>query len=223
MARSSLAAAAWPRSSLAAAAVGALCGACACLIIQRLRRRRSRHSFDPSLKQRLLAARRRDFSPALSVSYSNRDPLLIVRGRGATLIDESGRRFLDTRNNVAHVGHACPAVAAAVCAQVAELNTNTRYLHPNVCALARRLLETFPPPLSDGVVFFVNSGSEANDLALRLARCATGRDRTLVVQHAYHGHTVGALAISPYKVPRVRAVCPSHAPARHGVYRASAR
>ena len=79
------------------------------------------------------------------------------------------------------------------------LNTNTRYLHMNVCALARKLLDTMPAPLKDGVVFFVNSGSEANDLALRLARVATGNERCVVVEHAYHGHTVGALGLSPYK------------------------
>eukprot|EP00966_Prymnesium_polylepis_P277739 6416801-Prymnesium_polylepis.1 len=81
------------------------------------------------------------------------------------------------------------------------LNTNTRYLHMNVCALARRLLSTFPPPLSDGVVFFVNSGSEANDLALRLAKKKAGAassGRVLVVDHAYHGHTSAVIGISPY-------------------------
>ena len=92
-------------------------------------------------------------------------------------------------------------VAAAVAAQAAALNTNTRYLHPHVCALARRLLDTMPAPLRDGVVFFVNSGSEANDLALRLARAANtrGAERVLVVDHAYHGHTVAVLGLSPYK------------------------
>eukprot|EP00967_Tisochrysis_lutea_P078834 scaffold107498_cov33-Tisochrysis_lutea.AAC.2 len=117
------------------------------------------------------------------------------------LYDENGREFLDTRNNVAHIGHCHPAVVNAVSSQVSMLNTNTRYLHPTVCELARRLLATFPSPLSDGVVFFVNSGSEANDLALRLARAAnSGRsDRTIVVDHAYHGHTISALALSPYK------------------------
>jgi len=153
------------------------------------------------LKARLLEARRRDFCPAQSVSYVNTDPLLVVEGRGARLIDERGRSFLDTRNNVAHVGHAHPAVAAAVAAQVSTLNTNTRYLHPTVCELARRLLETMPAPLRDGVVFFVNSGSEANDLALRLARAANtrGASRCLVVEHAYHGHTSAVIGLSPYK------------------------
>ena len=152
-----------------------------------------------ALKARLLAMRRRDFCPAQSISYANTDPLLVVEGTGATLTDESGRRFLDTRNNVCHVGHAHPAVAAAVAQQVAVLNTNTRYLHMNVCGLARKLLDTMPAPLRDGVVFFVNSGSEANDLAVRLARTATGHERCVVVDHAYHGHTITALGLSPYK------------------------
>jgi 4-aminobutyrate aminotransferase-like enzyme len=152
-------------------------------------------------KAELLESRRRDFCPAQSVSYANSDPLLIVEGRGAMLYDERGRGFLDTRNNVAHIGHCHPAVAQAVAAQVSVLNTNTRYLHPTVCELARRLLATFPPPLRDGVVFFVNSGSEANDLALRLARAANASrtHQTIVVEHAYHGHTIASLGLSPYK------------------------
>jgi len=168
------------------------------------RRRRGRlaaHRAAQGRKAELLESRRRDFCAAQSVSYANSDPLLVIEGRGAMLYDESGRGFLDTRNNVAHIGHCHPAVAQAVAAQVGVLNTNMRYLHPTVCELARRLLSTFPPPLRDGVVFFVNSGSEANDLALRLARAANAKraDRTIVVEHAYHGHTIAALGISPYK------------------------
>ena len=162
-----------------------------------LRRRRSRWSH--LNKKHILASRRRDFCSAQSVSYANTDPLLIVEGRGCTLVDEAGREFLDTRNNVAHVGHAHPVVAAAVASQVATLNTNTRYLHPNVTLLARRLLDTMPPPLRDGVAFFVNSGSEANDLALRLSRARTSARRVLVVDHAYHGHTCEVIGLSPYK------------------------
>ena len=166
-------------------------------VCRRLRRRWL--GVGAALKAKVLAERQRDFCPAQSISYANTDPLLVVEGRGARLVDEAGRVFLDTRNNVAHVGHAHPAVAKAVAEQAMMLNTNTRYLHMNVCALARRLLDTMPAPLRDGVVFFVNSGSEANDLALRLARAATGHERVLVVDHAYHGHTVAALGLSPYK------------------------
>ena len=167
------------RRTLGAAFAGAALALAGRALVARLLRWRRRLQLPP--KHVLLAARRRHFCPAQSISYANTDPLLIVEGRGARLIDEAGRSFLDTRNNVAHVGHAHPRVAAAVSEQVAQLNTNTRYLHPNVCALARRLLDTMPAPLRDGVVFFVNSGSEANDLALRLARAANqrGADRCL--------------------------------------------
>ena len=167
-------------------------------LVAAIRKRASLRRLD---KAAILAARHRDFCPAQTISYANTDPLLIVAGSGATLTDESGRRFLDTRNNVAHVGHSHPAVAAAVGAQATQLNTNTRYLHPNVCALARRLLDTMPEPLRDGVVFFVNSGSEANDLALRLAKAynAKGSEHCIVVDHAYHGHTNAVIGLSPYK------------------------
>ena len=115
------------------------------------------------------------------------------------LVDETGAEYLDTRNNVCHVGHCHPAVVKAVCEQVAKVNSNTRYLHPTHVELARRLLATMPDELASGAVFFVNSGSEANDLALRLARSHTGARHTLVVERAYHGHTVEVMGISPYK------------------------
>ena len=80
---------------------------------------------------------------------------------------------------------------------MAELNTNTRYLHGSVIDYARRLAATLPDPL--GVCFFVNSGSEANDLALRLAAAHTGREDMIVLEHAYHGHLRSTIALSPYK------------------------
>ena len=117
-----------------------------------------------------LALRKRFLAPSQKMHYdgSEAGPLHLTRGRGAYLYDTDGAAHLDCVNNVAHVGHCQPDVAAAVAAQVAELNTNTRYLHPNVCALARRLLDTMPSPLSDGVVFFVNSGSEARGRTLAI-------------------------------------------------------
>jgi ethanolamine-phosphate phospho-lyase len=123
-----------------------------------------------------------------------------MQGRGARLWDERGVSYLDTRNNVAHVGHCHPVVVRAVQEQVAQLNTNTRYLHPTVTRLARALVDDgwLPPPLTR--VFFVNSGSEANDLALRLARAHSGGSvNTITIDHAYHGHTLGTLEVSPYK------------------------
>jgi 4-aminobutyrate aminotransferase-like enzyme len=151
---------------------------------------------EPPLPPSEIARRRRALmSPALSLSY--REPLHIVRGEGAHLVDASGRRWLDLVNNVAHVGHAHPRVVAAAAEQDRVLNTNTRYLHEAVVEYARRLTETLPDPLS--VCFFVNSGSEANDLALRLAYTHTRARDVLVLDHAYHGHLVSLIDVSPYK------------------------
>eukprot|EP00536_Pseudo-nitzschia_multiseries_P013822 jgi/Psemu1/320538/estExt_fgenesh1_pm.C_6180004 len=133
----------------------------------------------------------------LNISYANSGGLMMMQGKGSKMMDETGRSYLDTRNNVCHVGHCHPRVVEAVSRQLATLNTNTRYLHPNVCALAEKLCDKCPEPLE--VVVFVNSGSEANDLALRLARAYTRSKNTIVVDGAYHGHTLGVLEVSPYK------------------------
>ena len=180
--------------------LAALGGAAAALALQRLRRkwlalpyawRRSATRtelmrwilFDAAPEwattERMHALRRAVACPAQSVSYANADPLLIVGGQGARLVDVRGRRFLDTRNNVAHVGHAHPRVTRAVAAAMTAPCTNTRYLHPNHAALCKRLLETMPAPLDRGHVFLVNSGSEANDLALRLCRAWARRARSI--------------------------------------------
>jgi len=139
--------------------------------------------------------RRRRLGPSLSLSY--RAPLSIARGFGTALYDETGREFLDMVNNVAHVGHGHPRVVAAGRRQMAILNTNTRYLHPSIVRYAERLAETLPDPLS--VCFFVCSGSEANELALRMARARTGGRGIVVVGGAYHGNTQGLVEVSPYK------------------------
>ena len=112
----------------------------------------------PVPKGRVYQLRKKHFSKAQSISYENTDPLLIVRGERQYLYDEAGHQYLDTRNNVGHVGHSNKRVAAAVAAQVAVLNTNTRYLHQNISLLAEKLAATLPDPLE--VCFFVNSGSE---------------------------------------------------------------
>ena len=143
----------------------------------------------------LLHARRQLLSPTLSHAYQH--PLKIVRGDMAYLIAEDGRRYLDMVNNVCHVGHANPRVVAAGSRQMAELNTNTRYLHDTIVTYSERLLATLPGHLE--VVFLVNSGSEANDLAMRLARNYTGRHDLAVLEHAYHGHLSSLIDISPYK------------------------
>jgi 4-aminobutyrate aminotransferase-like enzyme len=146
-------------------------------------------------RERLRTERRRRLGPNLSLSY--REPLAIVRGWGASLYDEDGRIYLDMVNNVAHVGHGHPRVVRAAARQMAVLNTNTRYLHPSIVRYAERLAATLPEPLS--VCFFVCSGSEANELALRLARAATGGRDVVVLDGAYHGNTQALVDVSPYK------------------------
>ena len=152
---------------------------------------------DPSVRRAadLLAARRRLLGPSLSISYS--EPLHIIRGRRQRLYDAGGRSYLDCVNNVAHVGHCHPRVVEAVARQEALLNTNTRYLHENLVDYIERLAATLPAPLS--VIYLVCSGSEANELALRLARTHTGRDGVMVVETAYHGNTNAMVDLSPYK------------------------
>jgi 4-aminobutyrate aminotransferase-like enzyme/Ser/Thr protein kinase RdoA (MazF antagonist) len=142
-----------------------------------------------------LAARRALLGKNLSISYQH--PLKIVRGWRQYLYDETGRAYLDVYNNVPLVGHSHPRVVTAAQEQLALLNTNTRYLHDNVNRYAERLTRLLPEPLR--VCFFVNSGSEANELALRLARAHTGREDVIVLEHAYHGHTNTLIDISPYK------------------------
>jgi 4-aminobutyrate aminotransferase-like enzyme/Ser/Thr protein kinase RdoA (MazF antagonist) len=142
-----------------------------------------------------LAARRALLGKSLSVSYQR--PLKIVRGWMQYLYDDTGRAYLDVYNNVPLVGHSHPRVVRAAQEQLALLNTNTRYLHDNVNRYAERLTRLLPEPLR--VCFFVNSGSEANELALRLARAHTRREDIIVLEHAYHGHTNTLIDISPYK------------------------
>ncbi|MBV9623627.1 MAG: aminotransferase class III-fold pyridoxal phosphate-dependent enzyme [Acidobacteria bacterium] len=132
-----------------------------------------------------------------SERLSYRTPLKIVRGWMQYLYDENGRAYLDAYNNVPLVGHSHPAVIRAVQEQIALLNTNTRYLHDNILRYAKRLTQLLPEPLR--VCYFVNSGSEANELALRLARTHTGHNDVIVLEHAYHGHTTTLTECSPYK------------------------
>jgi len=154
---------------------------------------RGSRPIDP--QERLEAIRRSRLGPSLSLSYA--DPLHIVRGAGAYLFDARGRRYLDAVNNVAHVGHGDPRVVAAAARQMAVLNTNTRYLHEEVLTYADRLAATLPAPLH--VVFLVNSGSEANELAIRLVRAATGAFDLICLDHGYHGNTSTLIDVSPYK------------------------
>lgn len=145
--------------------------------------------------QETLRVRKEKMGRNLSIGY--RKPLKIVRGWQQYLFDETGQRYLDAYNNVPHVGHAHPHVVAAAERQMRVLNTNTRYLHDNLNRYAERLTATMPDPLN--VCFFVNSASEANELALRLARAYTGERDLIVLEGAYHGHTTSLIDISPYK------------------------
>jgi len=150
----------------------------------------------PSRAGDQLRARRKDLlGSSLSISYAK--PLNIVRGWKQFLYDETGRAYLDVYNNVPLVGHSHPRVAEAAQKQLSLLNTNTRYLHENVVRYAERLTELLPDPLK--VCHFVNSGSEANELAIRMARAKTGSDDIIVLEHAYHGHTNTLIDVSPYK------------------------
>jgi 4-aminobutyrate aminotransferase-like enzyme/Ser/Thr protein kinase RdoA (MazF antagonist) len=143
----------------------------------------------------LLARRRKHIGSSLSLAYTT--PLTIVRGSGQYLFDAGGRAYLDCVNNVPHVGHSHPKVAEAIARQAAILNTNTRYLHPLLIEYAERLTATMPDPLS--VCYFVNSGTEANELAVRLARTHTSRRDVIVVEGGYHGNTTTLVGLSPYK------------------------
>lgn len=147
-------------------------------------------SFEKTVEQR-----RELLGGSLSISY--RKPLKIVRGWRQYLYDDTGRPYLDVFNNVPLIGHGHPRVVDAVCKQLGLLNTNTRYLHDNILRYAQRLTQLLPPPLR--VCYFVNSGSEANELAIRMARAHTSAEDVVVLENAYHGNTATATDISPYK------------------------
>ena len=143
----------------------------------------------------ILQLRRKHLGKSLSTSYKK--PLHIVRGSGQYLYDEEDRQYLDCVNNVCHVGHCHPAVVKVAQQQMEVLNTNTRYLHEQLVKYLRRLTNTLPDPLR--VCFLTCSGSEANELALRLAATYTGQKDVIVLDAAYHGNTNALVEISPYK------------------------
>lgn len=139
-----------------------------------------------------IARRARLLGPAYRLFYA--EPLHIVRGEGVWLYDRDGRAYLDAYNNVASVGHCHPRVTEALAAQATRLATHTRYLHDGILDYAERLLAHFPPGLSH--VMFTCTGSEANDLALRIARAATGGSGMIVTDNAYHGVTLATAELS---------------------------
>ena len=139
--------------------------------------------------------RKKYLAPSFSLSYD--EPLHIIRGKGQYLYDSSGEEYLDAVNNIAHVGHCHPRVIEAANIQNKLLNTNTRYLHNSVLNYAKNLSRTLPDELE--VCYFTNSGSESNDLALRMARLYKNSHESIVLSGAYHGHTASLIDISPYK------------------------
>lgn len=143
----------------------------------------------------LINYRKEHLGKSLSLQYDV--PIKMVRGSGPYLVDQFGRKYLDTVNNVAHVGHEHPAVLKAGQEQMAILNTNTRYLHENINEFAQEILETLPKELS--VLHFVNSGSEANELAIRMAKAFTGETDVIASEVGYHGNANTCVDISSYK------------------------
>lgn len=147
-------------------------------------------------KDTTLNLRKKHIGPSCKIFFSH-DPIKIVRAKGQYMYDEKGQRYLDCINNVAHVGHCHPDVVKAGAEQMEQLNTNSRFLHDNLVLYAQKLQATLPDKLS--VCYFVNSGSEANDLALRLAWQYTGHKDIITLENAYHGHVSSLIDISPYK------------------------
>lgn len=143
----------------------------------------------------LLKKRQKNVGRNLSIGY--KDNLKIVKGALQYLYDDKGRTFVDCVNNPSHVGHCHPVVVRSMQKQIATLNTNTRYLNDTILKYAEKLTATLPSELS--VCYFVNSGSEANDLAIRVSRHFTKQKDIIVLDHAYHGTSTVAMEMSPYK------------------------
>lgn len=157
---------------------------------------------DPSLRE-MVRKRLETVGPTSMLFYE--EPLHIVKGEGVWLDDSQGRRYLDMYNNVPSVGHCHPHIVQAVARQMGVLNTHTRYLHEDIHHYADRLLSTLPAPLERLVL--ACTGSESNDMALRLARQWTGKHGIIVSEAAYHGNTSAVTDVSPssYKTgsPRI--------------------
>jgi 4-aminobutyrate aminotransferase-like enzyme/Ser/Thr protein kinase RdoA (MazF antagonist) len=143
----------------------------------------------------LLQQRKEHVGRNLSISYN--ENLKIIKGAMQYLYDAKGRTFVDCVNNPSHVGHCHPVIVKRMQQQIATLNTNTRYLNDNMMEYAKHLTATLPPALS--VCYFTNSGSEANDLAIRISRHVTQQKDIIVLDHAYHGTSTVTMEMSPYK------------------------
>lgn len=146
-------------------------------------------------EEQKLRDRHKYLSKILSVSYNT--PIPMEKAAFQYMYDSYGNTYLDAYNNIPHVGHSHPIVVEAGQRQMAQLNTNTRYLYDILPEYASKLLSKLPSKLNK--IFFVNSGSEANDLAIRMAKMHTGHEKIMVLEHGYHGHTQTGIDISDYK------------------------
>ncbi len=149
-------------------------------------------------RQKLLARRARFLGPNVQTFYD--EPVQIVKGEGVWLWDEAGRRYLDCYNNVPHVGHCHPKVVDAICRQAATLNTHTRYLHEKILDYIEMLTATFDSSLSN--VAMTCTGSEANDVALRVVQAVTGKKGFIATDHTYHGNTWAVSQLSRTNEPK---------------------
>ena len=149
------------------------------------------------MSESLSARRARLLGPNMSTFY--REPVHIVRGEGVWLWDAEGRKYLDCYNNVPHVGHCHPRIVDAIAQQAATLNTHTRYLHDGILDYAERLVGLFQGGLD--TVVMVCTGSEANDIALRMGQAMTGKTGVIATDNTYHGNTAAVSQLSTKKPP----------------------
>ncbi len=166
----------------------------------------------------LLERRTRFLGPSAYLFYEN--PLHLVRGEGVWLYDDEGDRYLDVYNNVPHVGHCHPHVVKAISHQTRTLNISTRYLHGLILELADRITKRLPEPLS--ICTFVCTGTEANELAWRMAKLVSGSDGALITGHSYHGNSDAIIGFSSEEVPKERLpahVATIHAPLSNNTFR----
>lgn len=145
----------------------------------------------------LLARRERLLGRNMSTFYD--DPVHLVKGEGVWVWDADGRKYLDCYNNVPHVGHCHPRVVEAICRQASTLNTHTRYLHEGILDYVERLTATFHASLDTAIL--TCTGSEANDIALRMAQAVTGKTGVIATDHTYHGNTTAVSQLSTRMPP----------------------
>ena len=149
------------------------------------------------MTETLIDKRARLLGPNIPTFYD--DPVHLVKGEGVWLWDKDGRKYLDCYNNVPHVGHCHPKVVEAICKQAGTLNTHTRYLHDGIVDYAERLTATFDASLDN--VLMTCTGSEANDVALRMAQAVTGNTGVIATDYTYHGNTMAVAQLSQTKPP----------------------